>query len=210
MRSQTWWFLPACLAAAACASPEPEGADYDIVLRGGTIYDGRGGPGVVGDLAIDGDRVAALGDLATARGREEFDVTGLAVTPGFINMLSWAVESLLEDGRAPSDIHQGVTLEIFGEGQSMGPLNEAMRQEMIERQGDIRFDVPWTSLGEYLDHLVERGVAPNVASFVGGDLGARPRTRPRGPSAHRRGAGADAGSGAPGDGGGRPGGSARR
>ena len=152
------------LGALAACSPPPT---YDIVLRGGTIYDGSGGAGYVGDIAIDGDTVVALGDIGKANGRQEFDVTGLAVAPGFINMLSWAVVSLIEDGRSQSDIRQGVTLEVFGEGNSMGPLNDAMKAEMLARQGDIRFDVEWTTLGEYLEYLVERGVSTNVASFIG-------------------------------------------
>ena len=141
---------------------------YDVVLRGGTLYDGSGGPPVAGDLAISGDTIVAVGaPLGVYRGRIELDATGLAVAPGFINMLSWATVSLLEDPLAQSDLRQGVTLEIFGEGWSMGPLNESMKRRMVERQGDIRFEVAWTSLGEYLEHLERRGVAPNVASFVG-------------------------------------------
>jgi len=139
---------------------------YDVVIRGGTIYDGSGGATRTGDVAISGDRIAAVGHLA-GRGRRELDATGLAVAPGFINMLSWATESLIEDGRSQSDIRQGVTLEIFGEGTSMGPLTEEMRRERQERQGDIRFDIPWTTLGEYLDHLVGRGISCNVGSFIG-------------------------------------------
>jgi len=141
--------------------------EYDVVIRGGTIYDGSGSPPFVGDLAIRGDTIAALGRLENARGRLEINAAGLAVAPGFINMLSWATESLIADGRAQSDIRQGVTLEVFGEGWSMGPLNEAMKREMLERQGDIKYDIPWTTLGEYLEYLVRRGVSPNVASFVG-------------------------------------------
>ncbi len=141
--------------------------EYDVVIRGGTIYDGSGSPPFVGDLAIRGDTIAALGRLENARGRLELNAAGLAVAPGFINMLSWATESLIADGRAQSDIRQGVTLEVFGEGWSMGPLNEAMKREMLERQGDIKYDIPWTTLGEYLEYLVRRGVSPNVASFVG-------------------------------------------
>jgi N-acyl-D-amino-acid deacylase len=141
--------------------------DYDVVIRGGTIYDGSGSPPFVGDLAIRGDTIAAIGSLGNARGRVEIDAAGLAVAPGFINMLSWATESLIADGRSQSDIRQGVTLEVFGEGWSMGPLNEAMRREMLERQGDIKYEIPWTTLGEYLEYLVRRGVSTNVASFVG-------------------------------------------
>jgi N-acyl-D-amino-acid deacylase len=140
---------------------------YDVILRGGTLYDGSGKAPVQGDVAVVGDRIAAVGNLADARGRQEIDVRGLAVAPGFINMLSWATESLLQDGRSQSDIRQGVTLEVMGEGNSMGPLNDAMKTEMHHRQGDIHFTIEWTTLGEYLDYLVKRGVSCNVASFVG-------------------------------------------
>jgi N-acyl-D-amino-acid deacylase len=140
---------------------------YDVILRGGALYDGRGNAPINGDVTIDGDRIAAVGDLSGARGREEIDVRGLAVAPGFINMLSWATESLIEDGRSQSDIRQGVTLEVMGEGHSMGPLNDAMKTDMHHRQGDIRFTIEWTTLGEYLDYLMKRGVSCNVASFVG-------------------------------------------
>jgi N-acyl-D-amino-acid deacylase len=156
------------LSACAAAERSPGGrADYDVVVRGGTIYDGRGGPPRRADLAIAGDRVAAVGDLGARRGRLEIDATGLAVAPGFINMLSWADEPLLHDGRSLSDIHQGVTLEVFGEGWSMGPLNDAMKERLRAEQGDIRYEVAWTTLGEYLRHLEARGVSTNVASFVG-------------------------------------------
>jgi len=139
----------------------------DLLVRGGTVYDGSGKAPVVADLAIDGDSIKAIGKLDKARGRVEIDATGLAVAPGFINMLSWATESLLADGRSQSDIRQGVTLEIFGEGESPGPLNAAMKKNVAEAQGDIKFPVTWTTLGEYLEHLVKRGVSPNVASFIG-------------------------------------------
>ncbi len=141
-------------------------APDEVIIRGGHIYDGSGTPAVTGDVAIAGDRIVAVGHVR-GRGAAEIDARGLAVSPGFINMLSWANVSLLADGRSMSDIKQGVTLEVLGEGSSMGPLNETMRQGMLDRQGDIKFDVPWTTLGEYLDHLVTRGVACNVASFVG-------------------------------------------
>ena len=142
-------------------------ADYDLLIRNGTIYDGGGGPPFVGDVAINEDLVVGVGKLADAQGRAEINAAGLAVTPGFINMLSWATEPLIEDGRSQSDIRQGVTLEIFGEGVSMGPLNEKMKRQIIEGQGDIKFSVEWTTLDEYLRYLVRRGVSPNVASFVG-------------------------------------------
>lgn len=163
--------LTGVLMASCSGASAPErpggGFDYDLVLRGGTVYDGRGGAPFVGDVAFRGDRIAAVGDLSGARARREIDVTGLAVAPGFINMLSWATESLIVDGRGVSDLLQGVTLEVFGEGWSMGPLNEALQEETRRRQGDIRYDVTWKTLGEYLERLVERGVSPNVASFVG-------------------------------------------
>ncbi len=152
-----------CLTFAACASP-PE---YDTVIRGGMVYDGSGAPPVRADVGLRADTIAAVGDLGEARGRTEIDATGLAVAPGFINMLSWATESLIEDGRSQSDIRQGVTLEVFGEGWSLGPLNDAMKTDMKNAQSDIRFDIDWTTLGEYLESLERRGVAPNVASFVG-------------------------------------------
>ena len=145
----------------------PAAAQYDVILRGGMLYDGSGSQPVPADVAMAGDRIAAVGNLVNARGDREIDVRGLAVAPGFINMLSWATESLIEDGRSQSDIRQGVTLEVMGEGSSMGPLNDAMKTEMYHRQGDIRFDIEWTTLGEYLDYLVKRGVSCNVASFVG-------------------------------------------
>jgi N-acyl-D-amino-acid deacylase len=151
------WSLAAC-------SPPPT---YDVILRGGTVYDGSGGEPYVADIAIDNDSIAAVGDLDEAQAALEIDVAGLAVAPGFINMLSWANESLIHDGRSQSDIRQGVTLEVMGEGNSMGPLNAAMKQELIDRQSDIRYDVEWTTLGEYLEFLEQRGVSTNVASFIG-------------------------------------------
>ncbi|MEE9219585.1 MAG: D-aminoacylase [Acidobacteriota bacterium] len=160
------------LLFALCAAPAllvacARRPEHDVIIRGGMIYDGSGAAPFLGDVALDGDSIAAIGDLESARGRKEINAAGLAVAPGFINVLSWATESLIEDGRSQSNIRQGVTLEIFGEGWSMGPLNEAMKEEMIERQRDIKFDVAWTTLGEYLEYLAQRGVSPNVASFVG-------------------------------------------
>src|SRR5437870_3928243 len=142
-------------------------ADYDILIRDGKIYDGSGSKPFNGDVGINGDAIAALGALPAARGKIEIDAKGLAVAPGFINMLSWATQSLIQDGRSQSDIRQGVTLEIFGEGESMGPLNEQMKKETREQQGDIKFDVAWTTLSEYLEYLAKRGVSCNVGSFVG-------------------------------------------
>ena len=155
------------MAAMSLAAGSSLAQTCDLLVRGGTVYDGSGKAPVVADLAIDGDSITAIGKLEKARGRVEIDATGLAVAPGFINMLSWATESLIADGRSQSDIRQGVTLEIFGEGESPGPLNAAMKKNVAEAQGDIRFPVTWTTLGEYLDHLVKGGVSPNVASFIG-------------------------------------------
>jgi len=148
---------------SAC-SPPPS---YDLILRGGTIYDGSGDEPVVGDVAIDGDTIAALGDVGNAVATTDIDVSGLVVAPGFINMMSWANESLIEDGRSQSNIRQGVTLEVMGEGSSMGPLNDAMKAEMVQLQSDIRYDIEWTTLDEYLEFLVDKGISPNVASFIG-------------------------------------------
>jgi N-acyl-D-amino-acid deacylase len=169
--------VAAALLACACVpirrgtsnsrTAQPHTTLYDVVIRGGTLYDGSGRPARVRDVAIVGDSIAAIGTLADARGRSEVDARGLAVAPGFINMLSWATESLIEDGRGLSDIRQGVTLEVFGEGESMGPLNPEMKRLSKEAQGDIKYDISWTTLNEYLEHLTRRGISPNVASFIG-------------------------------------------
>jgi N-acyl-D-amino-acid deacylase len=151
----------AALLIAACrAAPQ-----YDVVIRHGTVYDGTGVPGTVEDVGIRGDQIAVIGALRRARGRQEVDASGLAVAPGFIDMLNHSETALIADGRSQSGIRQGVTLAVFGES-SMGPLSEQMKRDMMARQGDIKFDVTWTTLGEYLDMLVARGVATNVASFV--------------------------------------------
>lgn len=140
---------------------------YDTIIRNGTIYDGSGNDPVVGDVAISGDEIAAVGDLKSNSAKEIVDATGLAVAPGFINVLSWANESLIADGRSQSDIRQGVTLEVMGEGVSMGPLNDALRKKRIDEQTDVKYDVTWTTLSEYLEFLGNRGISTNVASFVG-------------------------------------------
>ncbi|HSN51486.1 MAG TPA: D-aminoacylase [Woeseiaceae bacterium] len=166
MKQPTWTQLPATsllVLLAACSPP----VSYDVIVRGGTIYDGTGGTPYVADIAIDDDVIVAIGDLDDARASITIDADGLAVAPGFINMLSWANESLIEDGRSQSDIRQGVTLEVMGEGNSMGPLNAAMKRELIDRQSDIRYDIEWDTLGEYLEYLEARGVSTNVASFIG-------------------------------------------
>ncbi len=156
-------FFAALALTGHCLADAPK---YDVVIRNGTIYDGTGGKSFVGDVAIKNDTVAAVGKIS-GKGRNEIDATGMAVSPGFINMLSWAEDTLLYDGRSQSDIRQGVTLEIFGEGDSPGPLNEKMKRDAVAGQKDIHFDVEWTTLGQFLDYLAARGVSPNIASFVG-------------------------------------------
>ncbi|MCI0393976.1 MAG: D-aminoacylase [Chloroflexi bacterium] len=138
----------------------------DVLIRNGTIYDGSGEEPLVGDVALRGDRIVGLGSLAV-RGRLEVDARGLAVAPGFINMMCWANETLIHDGRSQSDIRQGVTLEVLGEGFSMGPLNDELKAYVKARQGDIQYEIEWTTLDEYLEYLARRGVSCNVASFVG-------------------------------------------
>lgn len=164
--SRRGFVAAAAASGAGCATPGARGR-YDVIIRRGAVFDGSGAPEREADIGIVGDRIAAVGDLRFARGSDEIDAAGLAVTPGFINMLSWATESLLVDGRSKSDILQGCTLEVMGEGESMGPLTPAMREEMIAQQNDLRYDVSWTSLGEYLALLERQGVSCNVASLVG-------------------------------------------
>jgi N-acyl-D-amino-acid deacylase len=156
----------AAIVIAACGSPsEPE--HFDVIIRGGDVYDGLGGAPVRADVALRGDRIAKIGDLSAATAAQDVEASGLAVSPGFINMLSWATESLIQDGRGMSDIKQGVTLEVMGEGWSMGPINDELRALMKSQQVDILYDITWTTLGEYLDFLEGKGVSPNVASYVG-------------------------------------------
>jgi N-acyl-D-amino-acid deacylase len=167
-RHLTRCLLASCLplAVAGCASTQAPPPRYDVVIRGGTVYDGTGAAPIAGDVAIKGDRIVAVGKVDGA-GKTEISAQGMAVAPGFINMLSWANESLIVDPRSQSDIRQGVTLEVMGEGWSMGPMNPAMKKAETERQGDLAFAIEWTSLGDYLTYLEKRGVATNVASFVG-------------------------------------------
>lgn len=141
--------------------------NYDVLIRNGTVYDGTGEQPVQADIAIDNDRIVAVKHLPSARGKIQIEAQGQSIAPGFINMLSWSTESLIEDGHSQSEIRQGVTLQVMGEGWSMGPLNKKMKEEMIEQQIDIKYDISWTSLREYLDYLVQRGVSTNIASFVG-------------------------------------------
>ena len=147
-----------------CSEPET----YDILIKNGQIADGSGQPMYVGDIGINSDTIAAIGNLDTAKGLQEIDATGLVVAPGFINMLSWAIESLIEDGKSQSDIRQGVTLEVFGEGWSMGPLTEASKKDLTTiSDGNIKYDIEWETLNEYLEFLAKKGVSTNIASFVG-------------------------------------------
>lgn len=151
------------LALLCACSSSPR---YDVIIRNGTVFDGSGSPGVTGDVAIQGQKIAALGDLTGATAPVEVDARGLVVAPGFINMLSHSETSLIADGRSMGELKQGVTLEVFGEG-SMGPMSDKMKADALERQGDIKFDIGWTTLGQYLDWLVARGISTNIASFVG-------------------------------------------
>ncbi|MCB0799195.1 MAG: D-aminoacylase [Bacteroidales bacterium] len=155
--------LPIMLIFLGCSGTER----YDVLIRNGKIIDGSGTAAFMGDIGITSDTITAIGNLRNARGTTEIDAAGMVVAPGFINMLSWAVESLIEDGRSMSDIVQGVTLEVLGEGDSWGPWSESMKREMKASQGDIKYDIAWTTLGEYLEFLEQRGVSTNIASFVG-------------------------------------------
>jgi N-acyl-D-amino-acid deacylase len=154
-------FLTSTIAVAARAQ------DFDIIIKGGAVYDGTGGEAQHVDLAIKGDRIAGLGDFKDASAKTIVNASGFAVAPGFINMLSWSTESLIQDGRSQSEIRQGVTTEIMGEGFSMGPLNDEMKKRMLQEQGDIKFAIKWNTLAEYLRYLEQHGISCNVASFLG-------------------------------------------
>jgi N-acyl-D-amino-acid deacylase len=158
--------LSSLLAAEASGSPQNP-TDFDVIIRGGTVYDGTGAEPKHVDVAIRGDRIAEIGDLKTAKAKTVIDAMGLAVAPGFINMLSWSNESLIQDGRSQSEIRQGVTTEIMGEGESMGPVNDRVREHMLREQGDIKYEIKWNTLAEYLHYLETRGISCNVASFIG-------------------------------------------
>lgn len=151
--------------ARAGAAPPP--AAFDVVIQGGTVYDGTGQAPRRADVGLRGDRIAAMGDLTGAAAGRRVDATGMAVAPGFINMLSWSTDSLLVDGRSQGEIRQGVTTQIMGEGSSMGPLTPDMKRRMKENQGDLQYEITWTSLAEYLATLEKRGVSQNVASYIG-------------------------------------------
>src|SRR2546423_15247913 len=144
-----------------------EPPNFDVVIKGGTIYDGTGAEPRHVDLAIRGDRIAGVGEFKNAKAKTTIDAKGLAVAPGFANMLSWSNESLIQDGRSQSEIRQGVTTEIMGEGESMGPVNDRVREHMLREQSDIKYDIKWNTLTEYLRYLEKRGISCNVASFIG-------------------------------------------
>ena len=142
-------------------------ADYDVIIRGGMVYDGSGGKPRLADVGIRGDKVATIGDLAKASATRVLDAKGLAVAPGFINMLSWSNDSFMVDGRSQGEIRQGVTTEIFGEGESMGPYTEEMKRIREEGMGDIKYKIEWTSLSDFLQYMEKRGISPNLASYIG-------------------------------------------
>src|SRR5690349_16704536 len=163
-RSTAILFAVAALLATSAAPPP---AAYSVVIRSGTIYDGSGGQPFVGDVALKGDKIVYVGPQAPGRAARTVDASGKAVSPGFVNMLSWANESLIADGRGLSDTMQGVTLEVMGEGDSMGPWTPEMKRLEVKRQGDIKYPIKWTTLGQYLDYMQKKGITPNIASFVG-------------------------------------------
>jgi N-acyl-D-amino-acid deacylase len=147
--------------------PAQTGNDFDVIIRSGTVYDGTGGKPTKTDVGIKGDRVVKIGNLGKATAGTVIDANGLAVAPGFINMLSWSTESLIVDPRSLGELKQGVTTQIFGEGDSMGPLNDRMKAWMKSEQGDLKYDIAWTSLADYLNYLEKKGVSQNVASYLG-------------------------------------------
>ncbi|MGH9843781.1 MAG: N-acyl-D-amino-acid deacylase family protein, partial [Blastocatellia bacterium] len=160
------FFAPLALILILGASV-PAQTTFDILIKNGMVHDGAGGRPRRADVGIRGDRIVAVGNLGNAKAGTVVDAQGLAVAPGFINMLSWAVDDLVVDGRSLGDIKQGVTTEIFGEGDSMGPLNDEMKQRRKAAQGDLKFEIEWTTLAEYLQHLEKKGVSCNVASYIG-------------------------------------------
>src|SRR5947209_13365618 len=153
------------LVSVVPAAELPE--KFDVVIKNGTVYDGTGSEGRKADVAIRGDRIVGVGDFQNSSATSVIDAHGLAVAPGFVNMLSWSTESLIQDGRSESELRQGVTTEIMGEGESMGPVNDRLRDFMVKQQSDIKYDIKWNSLAEYLQFLEKRGISCNVASFLG-------------------------------------------
>src|SRR5436189_2869712 len=170
MKRNFFWltvFVTAFTTFAQAGFSAPAPADFDVIIKDGTVYDGTGAEPKQVDVAIRGDRIVGIGDFKTANAKTIIDAKGLAVAPGFINMLSWSVASLIQDGRSQSEIRQGVTTEIMGEGESMGPLNDRVREFMLKQQADIKYDITWKTLAEYLQFLEKRGISCNVASFIG-------------------------------------------
>ncbi|UTP41470.1 D-aminoacylase [Phenylobacterium sp. LH3H17] len=165
MRTLATLSLTAILLAGCATPPGPPA--YDLLIRDAEIYDGSGGAPFRGEVAVTGDRIAYVGRRAPGAGKAVIDAGGKAVSPGFVNMLSWATESLIVDGRGLSDLKQGVTLEVMGEGTSMGPLSPEMKRLEVQRMGDIKYPIEWTTLDEYLTYLERRGISVNVASFIG-------------------------------------------
>ncbi len=151
-----------CCALVSCNTK-----NYDTIIRNGLVYDGNGGAAFKADIGIKNDTIAFIGDLSKTSAKNEVDAKGMAVTPGFINMLSWSPVSLIEDGRSQGEIREGVTLEVFGEGESMGPLNAKMKKDMLNDQPLFKFNVDWNTLGEYMQSMEKRGISCNIASFVG-------------------------------------------
>ena len=162
-----FWSSVVGVAAITAAFAKTESDSFDVLIKNGTVYDGSGSEGQHVDLAIRGDRIAGLGDFKNAKAKTVIDAKGLVVAPGFINMLSWSVASLIQDGRSQSEIREGVTTEIMGENESMGPLNDELKKRMLQLQADIKFDIKWNTLAEYLRYLESRGISCNVASFLG-------------------------------------------
>jgi N-acyl-D-amino-acid deacylase len=162
---KTGFFVLALIGAFSALGQEAP--DFDVIIKGGTVYDGTGAAPQHVDVAIRGDRIAGLGDFSKASAPTIINARGLAVAPGFINMLSWSTESLIQDGRSQSEIRQGVTTQIMGEGESMGPVNDRVREHILREQKDIKYDVKWNTLAEYLQYLEKRGISCNVASFIG-------------------------------------------
>src|SRR5881396_3254012 len=160
-------FLCATLLLVSAVPAAELPGKFDVVIKNGTVYDGTGSEGRKADVAIRGDRIVGVGDFQNSSATNVIDAHGLAVAPGFINMLSWSTESLIQDGRSQSEIRQGVTTEIMGEGESMGPVNDRVRQYMLKQQADIKYDIKWNTLAEYLQYLEKRGISCNVASFIG-------------------------------------------
>jgi N-acyl-D-amino-acid deacylase len=159
--------IPVMVSIVSAEEVSPAPQVFDVIIRNGTVYDGSGGEGRQADVALRGDRIAGVGDFKSATAKVVVDAHGLAVAPGFINMLSWSTESLIADGRSQSEIRQGVTTEIMGEGESMGPVNDRVREKMLREQKDIHYEIKWTTLAEYLRYLEARGISCNVASFIG-------------------------------------------